>query len=277
VSHRAAGRSLRRHRRSRHRQRTRSRGSVNVVVKIDRAAGASSAPKPPCSVRALTSTAKLCAEPPTADTTANPTRPITNVRLRPNRSPSRPPEQHQAAKRQRIRRHDPLAVGVGEVQRLLRRGQRDVHDRAVQHHHQLSESNQYENQPASIGCRRGRRCRSLGCRHGLGSLVLDLGNLGHAAEVRRLAKHASPHRATAALPASIHGHEPRQRRPRSRKSAATSASPAPSATPGTLPGLRDRRGAPDRCSARRSQGERWRWRCEAARQRCGTRESSAGR
>src|ERR1700730_4931855 len=69
----------------------RSPGSVNVVVSSDNAAGASSAANTPCSARAAKSTSKLCAAPPIADATANPIAPPTNVRLRPNRSPSRPP------------------------------------------------------------------------------------------------------------------------------------------------------------------------------------------
>jgi hypothetical protein len=69
----------------------RSSGSLNVVVRIDRAAGASSAPNTPWLARAVTSIAKLTEAPPTADATEKPTSPVMNVSLRPNRSPSRPP------------------------------------------------------------------------------------------------------------------------------------------------------------------------------------------
>jgi hypothetical protein len=58
--------------------------------------------------------------------------------------------QQQAAERQRVRRHDPLPVAVGEAQRLLGGRQRDVHDRPVQHHHQLGERNDDKDQPAPV-------------------------------------------------------------------------------------------------------------------------------
>ena len=69
----------------------RSDGVVKIVASSDSAAGASSAPNTPCSARAPTSTPKLCAAPPMADATAKPSRPVTNARLRPNRSLMRPP------------------------------------------------------------------------------------------------------------------------------------------------------------------------------------------
>jgi hypothetical protein len=69
----------------------RSSGSVNVVVRIESAAGARTAAKPPCTARAPTSTSKLGAAPPTADAPAKPSRPATKVRLRPMRSLIRPP------------------------------------------------------------------------------------------------------------------------------------------------------------------------------------------
>src|SRR6266566_8546004 len=69
----------------------RSDGAVKVVVSRLRAAGASSAAKPPCTARATTRTPKLWARPPSADAPANPTAPATNTRLRPIRSPRRPP------------------------------------------------------------------------------------------------------------------------------------------------------------------------------------------
>ena len=53
----------------------RSFASVNVEVTDASAAGASSAPKTPCTARALTRTLKLLAAPPTAEATANPMRP----------------------------------------------------------------------------------------------------------------------------------------------------------------------------------------------------------
>src|SRR5437588_691034 len=76
-------------------------------------------------------------------------------------------EQQQAAERQRVCGDDPLAIAVGEVQRLLRRGERDVHHRRVEHHHQLRDPKDREDPPAPslatiapcdgrgvLGCRR---------------------------------------------------------------------------------------------------------------------------
>ncbi len=69
----------------------RSSGSVNVVVSRPSADGARSAPNPPCSARAATSTPKLCAAPPMAEAPAKPMSPTMKVHLRPKRSPRRPP------------------------------------------------------------------------------------------------------------------------------------------------------------------------------------------
>ena len=64
---------------------------ANVIVKSPSADGARKAPKTPCSARAATSIVNDCARPPIADAIANPARPAMNVYLRPNRSPSLPP------------------------------------------------------------------------------------------------------------------------------------------------------------------------------------------
>ena len=62
-----------------------------MTVKSPSADGASSAPNMPCSARADTSVSKFCASPPIAETIAKPLSPAMNVHLRPNRSPSLPP------------------------------------------------------------------------------------------------------------------------------------------------------------------------------------------
>ena len=64
---------------------------MNVVVSVDSEAGASIAPNAPCAPRAITSTVKPVAAPPSAEAAANPTRPIISIRRRPTRSDSRPP------------------------------------------------------------------------------------------------------------------------------------------------------------------------------------------
>jgi hypothetical protein len=63
-------------------------------------------------------------------------------------------EQQQAAEGQGVGRDDPLAVGVADVEVALRRGQGDVHDRGVEHDHQLGDRDHAEGEPAPrIGCR----------------------------------------------------------------------------------------------------------------------------
>jgi hypothetical protein len=52
-------------------------GSVKVVVSSASAVGASNAPKAPWSAQAASSHSKLCAIPPSAETTAKPTAPAT--------------------------------------------------------------------------------------------------------------------------------------------------------------------------------------------------------
>ena len=71
--------------------RARSLGCVNVVVRTDSAAGASTAPNTPCRARAPTSMANDWAAPPSAEAAAKPTRPMRNMRRRPNMSERRPP------------------------------------------------------------------------------------------------------------------------------------------------------------------------------------------
>ncbi len=64
-------------------------------------------------------------------------------------------EQQQRAERQRVGGDDPLARVVGEAEVLLRAGQGDVHDRRVQHDHQLRDGDHREDEPAALvmGCR----------------------------------------------------------------------------------------------------------------------------
>lgn len=69
----------------------RSRGSVKVVIKSDRAEGASKAANKPWTARAMTSMAKPFAAPPTMEAVAKPARPTRNVTFCPTRSATRPP------------------------------------------------------------------------------------------------------------------------------------------------------------------------------------------
>jgi hypothetical protein len=49
-------------------------------------------------------------------------------------------EQQEAGERHGVGVHDPLEPGLGEVQRVLHRWQRDVHDRDVQNDHELRQA-----------------------------------------------------------------------------------------------------------------------------------------
>ena len=69
----------------------RSEGSVKVVVRIDSAAGETSAAPSPCSARPAMSTLELCAKALTAEASENRMTPMVNSRLRPSRSAARPP------------------------------------------------------------------------------------------------------------------------------------------------------------------------------------------
>src|ERR1700738_338395 len=69
----------------------RSRGSVNVLTRVPRADGARTAPKAPCSARAVTRTTNEPAAPPIAEAIAKPTRPVIKTHWRLKMSPSRPP------------------------------------------------------------------------------------------------------------------------------------------------------------------------------------------
>ena len=78
-----------------------------------------------------------------------------------------PADQEQAAECDGVRRDDPLAVVVGEVQRLLRRRQSDAHDRRVEHDHELRDGDEGEDPPApcvlAVGA--GRPCDLGGVVH----------------------------------------------------------------------------------------------------------------
>jgi hypothetical protein len=61
---------------------------------------------------------------------------------------SQPPgEQQEATERDHVRIDDPGQVGLREAEVALHRGQGHVHDRGVEHHHQLTEANHSEGDP----------------------------------------------------------------------------------------------------------------------------------
>ena len=73
-----------------------------------------------------------------------------NVHLRPNRSAIAAAEQQQAAEGERVRGDDPLPLVVGEAEVGLGGRERDVHDRHVQHHQQLGDADDGEDQPPAV-------------------------------------------------------------------------------------------------------------------------------
>ena len=79
-----------------------------------------------------------------------------------------PSGEQKASGREAVGRHDPLPIGGREVQRALRRRQRDVHHRQVENHHELRGADHAERQPAfPVGARVGNCCDdSFDCAHG---------------------------------------------------------------------------------------------------------------
>ena len=61
-----------------------------------------------------------------------------------------PAEQEQAAERQRVGGHHPLAVVNREVQGALCGRQRDVHDGRVEHDHQLGDADDQQDRPTVL-------------------------------------------------------------------------------------------------------------------------------
>ena len=67
--------------------------------------------------------------------------------LAPEQVPDAAAEKQEAAEDERVGVHDPLEVRLGEVEVFLDRGQRDVHDRRVEHDHELGEADEHEDDP----------------------------------------------------------------------------------------------------------------------------------
>jgi hypothetical protein len=99
--------------------------------------------------------------------------------LRPTRSPIRP-EQQETAKGDQIAVHHPGEVTLAEVQVALDRRQGDVHDRRIEHHHQLPEAQHRERDPAAALAVSPGWGRSIGRRP---ALLLD-GGAGHVDSFR---------------------------------------------------------------------------------------------
>jgi hypothetical protein len=77
--------------------------------------------------------------------------------------PESPGEEQEASERDEEGVDDPGEVALGEMELALDLGQGDVHDRRVEHDHELREADDDERQPATAvrggGCRReSHRC-----------------------------------------------------------------------------------------------------------------------
>ena len=94
------------------------------------------APPMPCTPRARIRKSGSSAAPQGAEASVNRTIPITNIRLRPNRSASDAGGEHARRERQRVGVDHPLQLGERRVERALDRRQRDVHDRDVEQQHE---------------------------------------------------------------------------------------------------------------------------------------------
>ena len=134
----------------------RSFGSVNVVVSSDRIAGASSAANAPCTARAPISmpTSTDGAADGRGDREADQADEEDPLAADDVGDPAA--DQQQRAEGQRVGGDDPLAGVVGEREVGLRGRQRDVHDRRVEHDHQLGDAEDGEDPPA-LGVAGARR------------------------------------------------------------------------------------------------------------------------
>ena len=93
-------------------------GPAGKVVAISASAvGATIAPAAPCTTRAASSHAGVVANPPASDAAENSTRPATNIRRRPSRSPARPPSSSSPPKARAYALIDPLQAAAGEPER----------------------------------------------------------------------------------------------------------------------------------------------------------------
>ena len=147
-------------------------------------------------------------------------------------------EQQQPAEGQRIGGHHPLPVRIGERQVMLGGRQRDVHHGGVQHHHQLGQADNAQDQPATVrllvGVGRSRWPRHPRCGS---TAVSDPRNRG---TVRVLGHRVPPGQRVPSRPSA---NSPAARHPAARHPAPVTPLPSPrSRRPGA--GLAPRRRRP---------------------------------
>ena len=155
--------------------RLRSDPSANVVVMIDSAAGETIAAPRPWMARAAISHPSDWAMPPASEATREQHQADHEHAAAAEQVGHPPAQQQEAAERERVGVHDPRQVGACEVQVLADRGQRHVHDRRVDHDHELGHRQQQQGEilGSDLGALgqslSGQRCgylRRCGRRHG---------------------------------------------------------------------------------------------------------------
>ena len=136
----------------------RSRPSLNVVERIDSAAGVMIAAPRPWKARAPISDASDQASPASSEATVNTTMPPRNMPAAAQHVGGPSAEQQEPAEDQGVGADHPLEVLLGEPEVALDGGQSDVHDRDVEDDHELDDAQEREGQPlaavvdADSGC-----------------------------------------------------------------------------------------------------------------------------
>ena len=125
----------------------RSAPSRNVVVTIESAAGETSAAPSPWRPRARISIVSPVASAQSSEAPVKSDEPGEEHALASDQVAGAPAEQQEAAEQQRVRVDDPLEVRFGHLEIRLDRRQRDVHDRRVEHDHELRETDEDEDEP----------------------------------------------------------------------------------------------------------------------------------
>ncbi len=138
--------------------------SGKVVVTRDSAAGATMAPPTPWIARAASSQACVVANPPSSEASREQQDAGDEHPAPAEDVPGPAAEQQQPAEGQGVGVDDPLQAGAGEAERGLDVRQRDVHDRRVEHHHQLRGGDDDERQAEMALGGPGRGHSGLGPR-----------------------------------------------------------------------------------------------------------------
>ena len=127
----------------------RSAPSVKVVVTIESAAGETIAAPRPCTPRATISQPDEVAKPPASEATEKTIEADDEDAPAAEQVRRAAAEQQEAAEHERVRVDDPLQAALGEAEVALDRRQRDVHDRGVEHDHELRDREHRERLPAA--------------------------------------------------------------------------------------------------------------------------------